>query len=94
MALIDETTTAADEVFQDRVRAAVIRQAIAVITDAQEEDAKRLALARYTLLQPEQVVPRVASVAAANGATTAITDVNLLSAIETNWTTLSKLLIN
>ena len=93
MALIDQTTLANNATFQARIRAACIQSAIAVMEDAQETDPKRTALARYVLTQPDQVAPRVASVAAALGATEAATDATIQAAVDTRWTTLAKLLI-
>jgi hypothetical protein len=94
MPLLDQTQLAHNVTFQARVRAACIQSAIGIIEDAQEDDPKRQSLARYVLTQPDQVTPRVSAVAAALGATEAITDTALQSAISARWTTLAKLLIS
>ncbi len=94
MGLTEETTLANAATFQARIRAAMIRRAIAVMEmEPPETDAQRLSLAKYTLQQPDSVAIRVAQVAAALGATGTITDTALVDELGTRWTTLAKLLI-
>jgi hypothetical protein len=93
MSLITETTLANDATFQGRVRAATIRQAIAVIEDAQETDATRLAMARYALQQPDSVAIRVAQIAAALGAVAAMTDEQLQTSLQDRWSSVARLLV-
>lgn len=94
MALLDETALSVNAEFVARIKAACVRVAIDINGDvAIPPGDKRRAMARYVLLQPDQVAPRVAQVAAAFGATAGASDAVLLGELAARWTTISELLI-